>query len=54
MEAFLQPFHLASGLEYVASGAYLAQPSFQRYVQQPRGAHPVGRRQRGVVAGQAD
>ncbi len=33
MEAFLQPFHLASGLEYVASGAYLAQPSFQRYVQ---------------------
>ena len=34
MEAFLQPFHLASGLEYVASGTYLEQPSFQRYVQQ--------------------
>ena len=29
-----QPFHLASGLEYVASGAYLEQPSFQRYLQQ--------------------
>ncbi|HZM47110.1 MAG TPA: thioredoxin fold domain-containing protein [Burkholderiales bacterium] len=34
MEASFQPFHLASGLEYVASGAYLKQPSFQRYVQQ--------------------
>jgi thioredoxin-related protein len=33
MESFLQPFHLASGLEYVASGAYLRQPSFQRYLQ---------------------
>jgi thioredoxin-related protein len=34
MEAFLQPFHLASGLDYVASGAYRKQPSFQRYIQQ--------------------
>jgi thioredoxin-related protein len=34
MEASFQPFHLASGLEYVASGAYRAQPGFQRYVQQ--------------------
>jgi thioredoxin-related protein len=34
MEASFRPFHLASGLEYVASGAYLKQPNFQRYVQQ--------------------
>jgi len=34
LEAYLQPFHLASGLDYVASGAYRKQPSFQRYVQQ--------------------
>src|SRR5262245_42253877 len=34
MEAFLQPFHLASGLDYVASGAYRKQPSFQRFIQQ--------------------
>jgi len=34
MEAFLQPFHLASGLDYVASGAYRKEPSFQRFIQQ--------------------
>ena len=34
MEAYLQPFHLASGLDYVASGAYRKQPSFQRFIQQ--------------------
>jgi thioredoxin-related protein len=34
MEAAFRPFHLASGLEYVASGAYLKQPSFQRYLQE--------------------
>lgn len=34
MEAYLQPFHIASGLEYVASGAYRRQPSFQRFIQQ--------------------
>ena len=34
LEAYLQAFHLASGLDYVASGAYRRQPSFQRYVQQ--------------------
>jgi thioredoxin-related protein len=34
MEASFRPFHLASGLEYVASGAYLKQPNFQRYLQQ--------------------
>jgi thioredoxin-related protein len=34
MEASFRPFHLASGLEYVASGVYREQPSFQRFVQQ--------------------
>lgn len=33
IEAYLKPFHLASALDYVASGAYLEQPSFQRYIQ---------------------
>jgi thioredoxin-related protein len=33
IEAYLKPFHLASGLDYVASGAYRAEPSFQRFVQ---------------------
>jgi thioredoxin-related protein len=32
-EAYLRPFHLASALEYVASGAYRSEPSFQRFVQ---------------------
>jgi thioredoxin-related protein len=33
MEAYLRPFHLASSFEYVADGAYVAEPSFQRYLQ---------------------
>lgn len=33
IEAYLRPFHLAAALDYVASGAYRAEPSFQRYVQ---------------------
>jgi len=33
MEAYLRPFHLASSFEYVADGAYVAEPSFQRYIQ---------------------
>jgi thioredoxin-related protein len=33
IDAYLRPFHLASSLDYVASKAYLAQPSFQRYLQ---------------------
>ena len=33
IEAYLRPFHLASGFDYVASGAYRTQPSFQRYLQ---------------------
>ncbi len=33
-EGFLKPFHLASTLDYVASGAFRREPSFQRYLQQ--------------------
>jgi thioredoxin-related protein len=32
-EAYLRPFHLAGALDYVASGAYLSEPSFQRFLQ---------------------
>jgi thioredoxin-related protein len=32
-EGYLKPFHLASALDYVASGAYRNEPSFQRYIQ---------------------
>lgn len=32
-EAYLRPFHLAGALEYVSSGAYLREPSFQRFLQ---------------------
>ncbi len=32
VEGYLRPFHLASSLEYVASGAYRTQPEFQRYI----------------------
>jgi thioredoxin-related protein len=33
IEAYLRPFHLASVLDYVASGAHRSEPSFQRYIQ---------------------
>ena len=33
VEAYLRPFHLASSLDYIASGAYRKEPSFQRYIQ---------------------
>jgi thioredoxin-related protein len=33
LDAYLRPFHLASSFDYVASGAYRTQPSFQRYLQ---------------------
>ncbi|MFZ5510285.1 MAG: thioredoxin family protein [Pseudomonadota bacterium] len=33
IEAYLRPFHLASSFEYVASGAYRKEPSFQRFIQ---------------------
>lgn len=32
-EAYLKSFHIQSSLDYVASGAYKEQPSFQRYLQ---------------------
>ena len=43
VEAYLRPFHLASALEYVASGAYRREPSFQRFIQ----ARAERRRERG-------
>lgn len=33
VSAYLRPFHLASSFDYVASGAYRSEPSFQRYIQ---------------------
>jgi thioredoxin-related protein len=33
IDAYLKPFHFASSLDYVASGAYLTQPNFQRFIQ---------------------
>jgi len=33
VEAYMRPFHLAGSLEYVASGAYRKEPSFQRFLQ---------------------
>jgi thioredoxin-related protein len=33
IEAYLRSFHLASALDYVASGAYAKEPSFQRFIQ---------------------
>lgn len=32
-EAYLRPFHIAGSLEYVSSGAYRTEPSFQRFLQ---------------------
>lgn len=45
VEAYLRPFHLASALEYVASGAYRQEPSFQRFIQ----ARAERLRERGVA-----
>ena len=33
IEAYLRPFHLAGSFQYVSSGAYKTQPSFQRFLQ---------------------
>jgi thioredoxin-related protein len=33
LDTYLRPFHLASALDYVVSGAYRKEPSFQRYLQ---------------------
>jgi len=41
-EGYLKPFHLASTLEYVASGAYREEPSFQRYIQKRADAVRAG------------
>jgi thioredoxin-related protein len=44
-EAYLKAFHLQSSMDYVLSGAYREQPSFQRYIQkraealEARGVH---------------
>jgi thioredoxin-related protein len=32
-DAYLKAFHLQSGMDYVASSAYLEQPNFQRYIE---------------------
>lgn len=45
VEAYLRPFHLASALDYVASGAYRDEPSFQRFIQ----ARAERLRERGVA-----
>jgi len=42
IEAYVRPFHLAGALDYVASGAYRREPSFQRFVQ-ARGERMRGR-----------
>jgi thioredoxin-related protein len=33
VDAYLRPFHLASSFDYVSSGAWRTEPSFQRFVQ---------------------
>jgi thioredoxin-related protein len=33
VEGYLRPFHLASSLDYVESGAYRKQPEFQRFIE---------------------
>jgi thioredoxin-related protein len=33
LDAYLRPFHVASALDYVGSGASRDEPSFQRFVQ---------------------
>ena len=42
IDSYVRPFHLASALDYVASGAYRREPSFQRYLQ-ARGERLRGR-----------
>jgi thioredoxin-related protein len=33
IDSYVRPFHVAGALDYVASGAYRSEPSFQRYLQ---------------------
>lgn len=42
IESYVRAFHLASALDYVSSGAYRGEPSFQRYLQ-ARGERLRGR-----------
>jgi thioredoxin-related protein len=42
IESYVRAFHLASALDYVSSGAYRREPSFQRYLQ-ARGERLRGR-----------
>ena len=44
IDGYVRAFHLASSLEYVASGAYRTQPEFQRYVE----ARAIALRTKGV------
>ncbi|MCL4687702.1 MAG: thioredoxin fold domain-containing protein [Burkholderiales bacterium] len=43
VDGYLRPFHLASSLDYVASGAYRREPEFQRFIE----ARAAARRARG-------
>jgi len=43
VEGYLRPFHLASSMEYVASGSYREQPEFQRFIE----ARAAARRAKG-------
>ncbi len=52
IEAYLRPFHLASSLDYVASGAYRSEPSFQRFIQGRAERHArAGEEGRAVAVG---
>lgn len=43
-EGYMRPFHVESVLDYVASGAYRREPSFQRFIKQRADeAHAAGR-----------
>ena len=33
LETYFRPFHMTSALDYVASGAFSKEPSFQRFLQ---------------------
>ena len=37
-EGYLKSFHIHGAMDYVATGAYLRQLSFQRYLQERRAA----------------
>ena len=33
IDGYIRPFHLVSALDYVASGSWKTEPSFQRFLQ---------------------